>query len=227
MAKLSQLTRLCAMQTDPNASWENFSDTLSNLNSSLRYLSVMQDEGNCNITGQLNFLHCVRSPPVFLHSLHLLGRMSSLPQWFQSLSKLASLSLRHNYLETGMVDELGRLPCLISLKLYDGSYTGTELSFTSHQFPMLKQLVIDNLPYLVNLSFNSGAPANLERLTLYLPRGSGASVFGIRKLLKLRAVELFGINDGHVVNTVMEEVNIHPNMPIRVTRDDQPPPPSS
>ncbi|KAF8661531.1 hypothetical protein HU200_056951 [Digitaria exilis] len=227
VAKLSQLTRLCAMQTDPNASWGNFSDTLSDMNNSLRYLSVMQDEANCNIPEQLNFLHCIRSPPVLLQSLHLLGRINSLPQWFQSLSKLSSLSLRHNYLETGMVDVLGRLPCLISLKLYDGSYTGTELSFTSHQFPMLKQLVIDNLPNLVKLSFDSGAPANLERLTLFLPRGSAASVLGIRKLLKLRAVELFGINDGHVVNTVMEEVNSHPNMPIRVTRDDQPPPPSS
>lgn len=162
VAKLSQLTRLCAMQTDPNASWGNFSDTLSDMNNSLRYLSVMQDEANCNIPEQLNFLHCIRSPPVLLQSLHLLGRINSLPQWFQSLSKLSSLSLRHNYLETGMVDVLGRLPCLISLKLYDGSYTGTELSFTSHQFPMLKQLVIDNLPNLVKLSFDSGAPANLE-----------------------------------------------------------------
>lgn len=92
---------------------------------------------------------------------------------------------------------------------------------------MLKQLVIDNLPNLVKLSFESGAPGNLERLTLFLKTGSAASVLGIQNLLKLRAVELFGINDGHVVNTVMEEVKSHPNKPIRVTRDDQPPPPSS
>lgn len=61
VAKLSQLTRLCAMQTDPYASWGDFSDTLSDLNNSLRYLSVMQDEGNCNIPGQLPFLERVRS----------------------------------------------------------------------------------------------------------------------------------------------------------------------
>ncbi|RLM91233.1 disease resistance protein RPM1 isoform X3 [Panicum miliaceum] len=227
VAKLSQLSRLCAMQTDPYASWGDLSDTLSDLNNSLRYLSVMQDEGNCNIPGQLHFLERVRSPPVFLHSLHLLGRLGSLPPWFPCLSKLASLSLRHNYLGPEMVDLLGRLPSLVSLKLYSGSYTGTELRFASHQFPVLKQLVIDNLPNLVKLGFESGAPGNLERLTLFLPRGSAASVLGIRNLLKLRAVELFGINDGHVVNTVMEEVNSHPNKPIRVTRDDQPPPPSS
>ncbi|CAL4964253.1 unnamed protein product [Urochloa decumbens] len=223
VAKLSQLTRLCLMQTDPDASWGNFSNTLSDLNNSLRYLSVMQDEGNCNIPGQLHFLERVRSPPVFLHSLHLLGRLGSLPEWFPCLSKLASLSLRHNYLVPQMVDVLGRLPSLVSLKLYSGSYMGTELSFTSHQFPVLKHLVIDNLPNLIKLNFESGAPGNLERLTLFLPRGSAASVLGIRNLPKLRAVELFGINDGHVVNTVMEEVNSHPNKPIRVTRDDQPP----
>lgn len=227
VAKLSQLTRLCAMQTDPYASWGDFSDTLSDLNNSLRYLSVMQDEGNCNIPGQLRFLERVRSPPMFLHSLHLLGRLGSLPPWFPCLSKLASLSLRHNYLGPEMIDVLGRLPSLVSLKLYDGSYTGTELRFASHQFPVLKQLVIDNLPNLVKLNFESGAPGNLERLTLFLKTGSAASVLGIQNLLKLRAVELFGINDGHVVNTVMEEVNSHPNKPIRVTRDDQPPPPSS
>jgi len=70
-------------------------------------------------------------------------------------------------------------------------------------------------PNLVKLSFESEAPGNLERLTLFLKTGSAASVLGIQNLLKLRAVELFGIKDGHVVNTVMEEVNSHPNKPIR------------
>ncbi|KAL6627695.1 hypothetical protein ACP70R_031421 [Stipagrostis hirtigluma subsp. patula] len=126
-----------------------------------------------------------------------------------------------------MVNVLGELRRLVSLKLYHRSCMGTRLCFESGQFCKLKQLVIDHLPNLFELIFESGAPKKLEKLTLYLVKveGRNTSITGIEKLQKLREVEFFGTNDDRVVEKVRREAaNMLPNPP-RVTIEDQPPPP--
>lgn len=163
-----------------------------------------------------------KPPPTLLHSLHLLGRLDSLPSWFKDLNKLASLSLRHTYIEDIAVLEM--LPSLVSLKLYSGAFTGGRLGFARDDFPVLKQLVIDNLTNLVELEFMDNGAKNLERLTLYLPKN--ASIDGIQGLKELKTVELFGINDTEVVRKVKEQASNNTNKPT-VTIDERPPPPAS
>ncbi|KAL6627692.1 hypothetical protein ACP70R_031418 [Stipagrostis hirtigluma subsp. patula] len=213
VAKLSQLTRLCVMQMNHHATWEQFGESLSHLSGSLRHLSVIQFavKDAC----QLNFLHHLRSPPLHLQSLHLMGSLCRLPEWISSHRNLASLSFRETYLGTEMVAALGNLPSLVSLKLYIDSYTGAELRFEKDQFPSLKQLVIDTLWTLATISFQGGAPA-LERLSLVLLGTHRKKISGIEKLSKLRKVELYGDILDSEVNYVREKVN----QKILVTRED-------
>uniref|UniRef100_A0A0E0C0I7 Disease resistance N-terminal domain-containing protein n=1 Tax=Oryza meridionalis TaxID=40149 RepID=A0A0E0C0I7_9ORYZ len=64
-----------------------------------------------------------------------------------------------------IMEQLGRLPSLLSLKLYHQSYMGRELRIRENLFRRLKHLIVDNLPNHDELSFQGGAP-ELGRLTL-------------------------------------------------------------
>ncbi|KAJ1256503.1 hypothetical protein BS78_K011900 [Paspalum vaginatum] len=221
LGELSQLTRLCVLQTDRSSSWEHFGDSLSKLSSSLRYLSVMQNGFDSSQIAPLHFLESLCSPPLFLQRLHLVGNLSALPPWIPSLVNLASLSLRQSYLgaQSQMVQVLGKLPSLVSLKLFYGSYTGSGLLFEKDQFPRLKQFVVDYLATLHEIRFQGGAP-RLERLSLAL--GSGKRVSGIESLLILKEVELYGENIlDPVVEEVREMARNNTNHPT-VTREDRP-----
>lgn len=215
--KLTNLTRLCAVQTNHDARWEHFDQSLSKLSSSLRYLSVMQ-YGDSR-TARLDFLLLLSSPPLLLQSLHLMGKLSALPPWTKFLNHLASLSLRETYLETEMVAVLGKLPSLLTLKLYLFSYTESGLYLEKGQFLKLKQLVIDNLQTLDEISFRGGAP-DLEKLSLALGR-SGKKVTGLQKLSKLKIMELYGEILDPVVEDMRRQAERELNNPPRVTREDQ------
>ncbi|VAH22468.1 unnamed protein product [Triticum turgidum subsp. durum] len=191
LGKMCQLTRLCVINRKEAKFWAPFAESLKRLMNSLHYLMVVDGskEG-----GELEFLVRMWGTPVFLESLHLAGRLSRLPEWFNCLDKLASLSLRetHHLMEDSF-EVLGNLPSLVSLKLYIKGYAGSALCFEEDMFPRLKQLVVDNLENLEELSFRGGAP-NLERLTLAFLRVPSKGIHGIgkEKLPQLREVEFFG-----------------------------------
>lgn len=218
--RMSQLTRICVINTEYNyPAWEHFDASLSlgKLSNSLRYLAVVQ----LGISVQLEFLERLDPPPILLHSLHLVGKLtSSTPTWILSLVNLTSISLRESHLDTELITVVGKLPVLVSLKLYTNSYTGSKLCFERDQFPRLKQLVVDNLPSLDELSFQEGAP-NLERLTLSFLSSSRKCILGIQNLKKLREVEFFGNIFNSVVDGMKVEAKVHPNNP-RITREDLP-----
>uniref|UniRef100_A0A0E0JGV9 NB-ARC domain-containing protein n=1 Tax=Oryza punctata TaxID=4537 RepID=A0A0E0JGV9_ORYPU len=97
------------------------------------------------------------SQPVFLEKFFLWGKISALPCWVAHLSNLVDLSLRENFLNGEVIiEQLGNLPSLLSLKLYRESYLGRELRFQERLFPRLKQLIVDNLPNIEELSFQGG-----------------------------------------------------------------------
>ncbi|KAF6991696.1 hypothetical protein CFC21_008754 [Triticum aestivum] len=221
LGKLCQLTRLCAINKGESKLWEPFAASLNELSNSLRHLSVVH---NSTPTGQeLEFLVGLSNPPLFLQSLHLMGRLSKLPTWVSSLNNLASLSLRENlHLAEESFEILAKLPSLVSLKLYSKGYVGSALCFEEGGFPRLKQLVVDNMDELEELSFRGGA-ANLERLTLAFMRVLSRGINGIGKenLPQLREVEFFsGVIDS-IFCKVFEAAKEYKNRP-KVTRDDRP-----
>lgn len=217
--KLTQLTRLCVMQMNHDATWEPFGHSLSKLSSSLRYLSIMQYAKRPN---QLGFLHHLKSPPQLLQSLHLMGSLRVLPKWFLSLQNLGTLTLRETYLKQKTIRVvLGKLPSLVSLKLYRLSYTGRKLIFEKGSFLNLKQLVVDYIEALHEITFQQGGAPLLERFSLAL--GSRKQqIVGIENLKQLRKVELYGdINDEEVKELTKLVSSKHPTNPPKVTREDQ------
>jgi len=187
------------------------------LQKSIRHLSIIHWR-NRDI-GLEVFLE-LTSPPIFLETLYLWGRLSVLPLWISSLSYLIELCLRENFLDGELLGQLEKLPSLVSLKLYHESFMGTHLCFEKKKlFPSLKKLIIDNAPNLDELRFDGGAP-NLESLTLAFEREPANGIFGIENLPKLKEVEFFGetIFDS-LVQGMTAEAKIHPNRP-RVYRED-------
>jgi len=197
--------------------WEPFAASLNMLWKSIRHLSIIHWR---NRDIGLEIFLKLTSPPVFLETLYLWGRLSVLPPWISSLSYLIELSLRENFLDGELLHQLGKLPSLVSLKLYHESFMGTHLCFEKKKlFPSLKKLIIDNAPNLDELRFDGGAP-NLESLTLAFEREPANGIFGIENLPKLIEVEFFGktIFDS-LVQGMTAEAKIHPNRP-RVYRED-------
>jgi len=181
------------------------------LQKSIRHLSIIHWR-NRDI-GLEVFLE-LTSPPIFLETLYLWGRLSVLPLWISSLSYLIELSLRENFLDGELLGQLEKLPSLVSLKLYHESFMGTHLCFEKKKlFPRLKKLIIDNAPNLDELRFDGGAP-NLESLTLAFEREPANGIFGIENLPKLMEVEFFGetIVDS-LVQGMIAEAKFHPNRP--------------
>ena len=182
---------------------------------SLRHLSIIHWR---NMDMGLEIFLELKSPPIFLEQLYLWGRLSVLPPWILSLSYLIELSLRENFFDGPLLRQLGKLPSLVSLKLYHESFVGTTLCFEKNLFTRLKQLIVDNAPNLDELRFDGGAP-NLERLTLAFEREPAKGIFGIENLPKLREVEFFGeVIVDSLVEGMITEAKIHPNRP-RVYRE--------
>ncbi|XP_006644040.1 disease resistance protein Pik-2-like [Oryza brachyantha] len=221
LCELPWLTKLCAFNSDYGGNkWHWFASSLSKLSNSLRHLSIIHWRNGD--TGLEDFME-LSSPPIFLEKFYLWGMLSALPPWISHLSNLVDLSLRENFLYDGemVMEQLGRLPSLLSLKLYHQSYMGRELYIRENLFRRLKQLILDNLPNLSKLSFQGGAP-ELERLTLAFLKEPIDGIVGIDKLPRLKEVEFFGhIIVDSVVEGMVAVCKTHPNKP-RVYRDDRP-----
>ncbi|KAF2949577.1 hypothetical protein DAI22_01g121200 [Oryza sativa Japonica Group] len=190
LGDLPGLTKLCVMNCEEGPSkWEPFVISLNKLSYSLRSLSILHWQyDNAGLEALLD----LTSPPIFLEKFFLWGKLSTLPSWVSHLSNLVDLCLRENFLNGEVIiEQLGKLPSLLSLKLYRASYLGRELRFREKLFPRLKQLIVDNLPNIEELSFQGGAP-QLERLTLAVLKKPEDGIFGIDKLPMLKEVEFYG-----------------------------------
>ncbi|KAL6627694.1 hypothetical protein ACP70R_031420 [Stipagrostis hirtigluma subsp. patula] len=216
---LSRLIKLCAINHEfGGEKWELFAASLNTLCNSIRNLSIIHWR-----TGDmgLEILLALSSPPVFLEKLYIRGMLSALPPWIFTLNYLADLSLRDNFLDGEFVQQLGKLPSLVSLKLYHRSFMGTILCFEKNLFPRLKELIVDNAPNLEELRFEGGA-CYLERLTLAFERKPEKGISGIENLPALKEIEFFGeIIVDSLVERVIAEAKKHSNKP-RVYREDRP-----
>lgn len=102
--------------------------------------------------------------PKHLASLKLLGDLSLLPRWITSLNDLTKLKLLGTNLKQEQVDILGGLRNVAFLGLWEKSYQGELLSFSSGKFPKLKFLDIDGLENIEKVTIEKGAMSELEKL---------------------------------------------------------------
>ncbi|KAF4350742.1 hypothetical protein F8388_000772 [Cannabis sativa] len=107
------------------------------------------------------------SPPPFMQSLELSGRLSKFPHWVSNLTNLESFILYNSKLAVNPLKYLKDLPNLVCCRLYDNSYEGEELHFEEGGFPKLNELCLRNLPELKLMKIDKGTLPLLTALIIY------------------------------------------------------------
>uniref|UniRef100_A0A803QC43 Uncharacterized protein n=1 Tax=Cannabis sativa TaxID=3483 RepID=A0A803QC43_CANSA len=126
------------------------------------------------------------SPPPFMQSLELSGRLSKFPHWVSGLSNLESFILCSSKLAVNPLKYLKDLPNLICCRLYDNSYEGEELHFEEGGFPKLNELRLINLSELKLMKIDKGALPLLTTLFICSCPQMERLPYGIQYLPKLK-----------------------------------------
>jgi len=193
---------------------------------SLKSLAI--DDG---FTGFLNSMDDLSSPPKYLLSLDLSGKLLHVPKWIKELETLEKLTLSLTSLRTDGLEVLSQLSKLFSLtfsinpKGQDSSVveilqknamdSGGKIFVPADGFSSLKLLRF-SAPVIPLLSFLEGAMSELQRLELQFSLSEG--VYGIEYLRSLQQVHLRVSQQASEATKVKESdirnsVRMHPKKP--------------
>ncbi|XP_030962966.1 disease resistance protein RPM1-like isoform X2 [Quercus lobata] len=134
-------------------------------------------------------LESLSLPPSYLQKLELVGRLNTLPRWFESLSNLTHLYLGRSYLQDDMVLSLHKLSALVFLELRK-AYNGKILHFKANWFPKLNKLKIVELAQLDSLVVEEGALPTIQELNLIRCLELKALPQGVEHLISLQKLYL-------------------------------------
>ncbi|CAL4983436.1 unnamed protein product [Urochloa decumbens] len=182
-----------------NSKYDELLPTIEHLSGySLKSLAI--DDG---FTGFLNSMDDLSSPPKYLLSLDLSGKLFHVPKWIKELETLEKLTLSLTSLRTDGLQVLSQLPKLFSLtfsisaKGQDGTIveilqknrmdSGGKIFVPADGFASLKLLRL-SAPVMPLLSFLEGAMPELQRLEIQFRLSEGA--YGLENLASLRQVYL-------------------------------------
>ncbi|CAO2149646.1 unnamed protein product [Urochloa humidicola] len=203
MHNLTKLRKLSIYSLrDPhnnNNKYDELLPTIEHLSGySLESLAI--DDG---FTGFLNSMDDLSSPPKYLLSLDLSGKLLCVPKWIKELETLEKLTLSLTSLRTDGLQVLSQLSKLFSLtfsinaKGQDSSVveilqknvmdSGGKIFVPTDGFPSLKLLRF-SAPVIPLLSFLEGAMPELQRLELQFRLSEGA--YGLEYLKSLQQVHL-------------------------------------
>ncbi|XP_037442978.1 disease resistance protein RGA5-like isoform X2 [Triticum dicoccoides] len=144
---------------------------LSNLRSVILEPSSILDSGSSSMSISCDSLSSVPSPPVLLQRFEWLPcscTFSSIPKWFQNLSKLSILKIGVMELASNDVDVLRGFPRLAVLSLYVRAKPAERIVFTKTGFSVLKcfefrcsvpwlEFEVDAMPSLLKLKLGFDA----------------------------------------------------------------------
>uniref|UniRef100_A0ACD5TEQ3 Uncharacterized protein n=1 Tax=Avena sativa TaxID=4498 RepID=A0ACD5TEQ3_AVESA len=136
------------------------------------------------------------SPPSWLESLKLYGKLARVKDWIPQLQNLRKLVLERSYVEQDdAIQALGELlPNLAVLRLKKRSFMGKRLIFQNSAFPRLVMLELDYLQQFESVLFGGDAMPRLELLQIdrcyRLKEISGLSVLTSLKEIKLHVYEV-------------------------------------
>uniref|UniRef100_A0A0E0MI94 Disease resistance protein RPM1 n=1 Tax=Oryza punctata TaxID=4537 RepID=A0A0E0MI94_ORYPU len=168
----------------------------------------------------LESLGDLSSPPKFLKSLELSGKLVELPKWITQLEELTKLTLSVTVLRTDNLRSISQLKKLFSLTFsLSGSkpdpqstaileenknHSDGEILVPAGGFENLKLLRF-SAPLLPLLSFQENAMPSLERLELRFRILEG--LFGIQNLKRLKEVHLrVNYRAGEVTKSIVQNV---------------------
>ncbi|KAL7584522.1 hypothetical protein Lser_V15G45555 [Lactuca serriola] len=134
-------------------------------------------------------LESLAFPPVFLQKLVLVGLLSRLPPWLESLANLTHLYLCSSGLGDDILSSIRELPSLAFLELKN-TCKCRSLHFTAGGFPKLNKMRLLELVGLNVLRLDKGTLPSIKDLNLVRCREMRSSLQGIEHLTSLQKLYL-------------------------------------
>ncbi|KAF3336405.1 Disease resistance protein RPM1 [Carex littledalei] len=155
-------------------------------------------------------LESVSSPPKYLQSLKLYGRIGKLPDWISSLENLEKIHFRYTFL-TEEIKAIGKLPNLkiLYLLLWSFEEDVKELCFGEGTFPMLQVMILEGLYELESVSIKKTALKRLEQLKISHCRFIGkGGVSGLDFLVQLKEMEVMYYDFSEDRETITNKIGL-------------------
>ncbi|KAL6654936.1 hypothetical protein ACP70R_008401 [Stipagrostis hirtigluma subsp. patula] len=233
LAHMHNLTKLKKLSIynikDFDANTQKYDDLVS----AIEYLSGYSLKSlaiNDGFTGFLDLVASSSTPPKYIYSLELSGKLTLVPTWLKELEALEKLTLPWTSLATDNLLVLSQLQKMFSLTFsFDakGQYSivkilqnntvdsGGKLFVPAHGFVSLQLLRI-SAPVIPLLSFLEGAMPKLQRLELQFRLLEGA--YGLENLsslqqILLRVSQLTSAITKVKVSDIRSSVSMHQNKP--------------
>ncbi|KAF3455923.1 hypothetical protein FNV43_RR00566 [Rhamnella rubrinervis] len=140
-------------------------------------------------------LEYMSSPPKYIRSLWLKGRLRKLPEWITKLRNLSRIGINWSKLRDDPLEILKRQHNLVELHIEDNAYDGEKLQFEDGVFPRLKTLRLRNLSGLSSIIIEERALSNLEQLYLGPSPHMKEVPLGICHLKTLKDLKVFEMPD--------------------------------
>lgn len=216
-SQLQQIKKLAVQYTTNHENKKDkvlmaFCSALEQIHTSLRSLAFHCTGPN---NRSLECLHSLKYPPVLLQSLELLGCISKLPRWVNSLINLTEFVFYGVvYQSKDAFRVLQELPNLLSLRQHEpGRVVEEELVAVNEGFPRLTVLVLGGYKTVPLLKFSEGAAPKLQKLVLeFLTFGH---LSGIEHIKCLEEVTLQSSTRGSDFDRIVSDVTAisakHPN----------------
>ncbi|MFS8028535.1 putative P-loop containing nucleoside triphosphate hydrolase, leucine-rich repeat domain superfamily [Helianthus anomalus] len=130
-------------------------------------------------------------PPLFLQKLALIGKLSRLPPWLETLSNLTHLYLSCSSLDENMdmLSVIQKLPMLACLELKNACKCKF-LNFTNGGFQKLNKMRLLELGELVALRLEKGTMPSIKELNLIRCREMRSTLQGLQHLTSLQKLHL-------------------------------------
>ncbi|XP_076887253.1 disease resistance protein RPM1-like [Bidens hawaiensis] len=136
-------------------------------------------------------LETLSHTPLYLQKLALVGKLSKLPPWLESLSNLTHLYLRCSNLgeDIDILSSIQKLPILACLELKNAC-NRRFLHFRAGGFNKLNKMLLMDLAALFSLRFEKGTLPSIKELNLVRFLETSSTLQGIQHLTSLQKLHL-------------------------------------
>ncbi|KAM1054456.1 hypothetical protein ACFX2I_001800 [Malus domestica] len=138
-------------------------------------------------------LESISTPPEYIRSLDLLGRLEQLPSWISNLQHLVTLVITWSRLRDSPLKALQNLPNLLKLILQTNAYDGVQLHFEEGGFQKLRVLRLRKMEGLNSLIIDEGVMPLLQEFDIGPSPQLKEVPSGIHHLRNLRTLVFYGM----------------------------------